>query len=808
MALHVTFGARLEGLAEGLIDQLKKDWNDPFESPVVVFPNRLVEQWFKQYCVKREKALANLTCLRVERFAWQALRADYATAKGAKADAIGPLPMEYLALAIVAYLKQPDVLDKELFRPIKNYCAPEGQIDERKLYDLAARLAMLFLEYERSRPAGKDDAGFIAAWQKASPRYFGDKEPDKEAWQQALYAAVLQKRNGDDSILEKALKKILEGKGVTQLITLPYLAQEVEEVTTTQMKGPVYFFGLAGLGQTYLSVLRKYADAHQVYAYVPDVVSGVTSSLAEKWGEHGRSATAMWRTLIDLNKGDELAESKDKFALPDPHVLSAPSKLREIEALHTNVCRLLKEGEKLSDMLVVAPDMPAYAMEIRQVFAASYKGDGVHIPVQILNANAKASFVAAAIEKLFSITREKDVTRADFFDLINNPVVKAVRGLSDDDVGAYAAWVNAMGVYRDGSGATAARQDWLRATRRLLLSTLSGDSFGGIEPYADMDSGDEGRLFRFVALVDDLEDWLTLVREPETITGADRLQAIRGALEKWAHLEKPSDDMKGEAFLFTRALEALEQTALLLHAGCDEVPMATIERAVLSVFSRASYARGDVFTGGLSFATFDASVLPPAKHVFFLGCDSRAFPGEDQIDSLDLRRHRPMPGDVTRPSRNLNGFLSLVRNTGASLTLSFVNKDLQKDEDFYASSVILDLREALMEERKESLKEKEIPLDEKRPWRDLFTSRARRNRAAYDRLVGEKDAVVQTSTPLACQDAGEKPKRVTISQLKNFLEDPCKFQIERRLKQDDADDQSAEIEPIAFAPLEWSNVVR
>ncbi len=44
-----------------------------------------------------------------------------------------------------------------------------------------------------------------------------------------------------------------------------------------------------------------------------------------------------------------------------------------------------------------------------------------------------------------------------------------------------------------------------------------------------------------------------------------------------------------------------------------------------------------VFTGGITFASFQPNRILPAKYVFIIGLDSKAFPGVDRKNNLDLR---------------------------------------------------------------------------------------------------------------------------------------------------------------------------
>ena len=66
--------------------------------------------------------------------------------------------------------------------------------------------------------------------------------------------------------------------------------------------------------------------------------------------------------------------------------------------------------------------------------------------------------------------------------------------------------------------------------------------------------------------------------------------------------------------------------------------------------------------------------------------------------------------------------LKQYQNAGENFFISYVNKNLKTDEDFYPSSFILELKN---DEKYED--DEIISLDEKRPWTELFTKKQYKN---------------------------------------------------------------------------------
>ena len=97
-------------------------------------------------------------------------------------------------------------------------------------------------------------------------------------------------------------------------------------------------------------------------------------------------------------------------------VTTAPSKIREVEALHSRICKLLSEKDAqgnpkatIADILVVSPNIDDYRTAIFQVFDQTR--DGFHIPFNIVDSAARDSHTANALSTLFSIREKGTLSR-------------------------------------------------------------------------------------------------------------------------------------------------------------------------------------------------------------------------------------------------------------------------------------------------------------------------------------------------------------------------------------------------------------
>ena len=71
--LHLKFALNLENLADEMIKAISAKWTNPFEAPVVIFPDPKLEQWFRLRWMKKKGVLANLNKSTIDRFLFDIL---------------------------------------------------------------------------------------------------------------------------------------------------------------------------------------------------------------------------------------------------------------------------------------------------------------------------------------------------------------------------------------------------------------------------------------------------------------------------------------------------------------------------------------------------------------------------------------------------------------------------------------------------------------------------------------------------------------------------------------------------------------
>ena len=478
--------------------------------------------------------------------------------------------------------------------------------------------------------------------------------------------------------------------------------------------------------------------------------------------------------------------------------VNAPSKIREVEALHGKICSILQSNPKahLNDFLVLCPDVSAYEREISRVF----NQDGVSFPKvpYCLNAAAKRDGdVTEALKLLFSIALNRSFTRLDFAGIINNKAIQGSRGIVPEDVDAWQRAILQMNVYRNGKK----DDDWEYAKRRLVLAkavnaqdpehdVVSLQS-GLAIPYADI-GFDDSSIVRFIAVVDGLHRWINSFADNRGMTVAD-LDTLEQELRFWFSNEGV-DGKEGNAVLGKLVSEVRFWKTFGL--GECKIPMHTLFYSLFDLSQETISTSGALFTEGVSFVDFDLSYVLDAEYVFFLGAGSNVFPTVESHSEIDLR-----PESNSRQEEEYRAFKAQAFQ-GGCFSVSYVNRDLKGDVEFFPSPFLVDL----VKDIEDTQEERGVPLDETRPWSELFTKKEYKDKDYYVGLFhGNEDPEEEFDFK-----GNEIPSRVTLSQMKNFLKEALQYQFERACgKPDDVAEQlEDQYEPTNPSPLASSQLVR
>jgi len=584
-------------------------------------------------------------------------------------------------------------------------------------------------------------------------------------------------------------------------------------------------------------------DFEDIPEYDEQNPQGQENDLLVNWGRSGRDNIKLW---CQASNYDFNFEGIDKTDLPQDSLLhkvqyaiahrtdldkidqkdvtdgslsvtAAPTRIREIENLHTQICKLLQAGGRVEDILVVSPCLDDYRTAISVVFdqtsakKSTEETGYLHVPFAIVDSPAKSSLTENALKDLFSILDQQTITRPVFFSLIRNPVVQSARGIQNEDVDAWQDWVAETNTYRTRNG----KDDWLKVINRLLLAQMTANDTPfneeTIRPYSNMACSDKASLCRFIECVKAIEKWIDFGKGKSI----SDLEELSNQLNNWIGMQKVSDSLKSESIVYKRVFDALSLLYYQVSAGLSKISRNIVKQTLLLAAQGTEYSCGNLFVNGITFMKFAPNRTLPVKHLFLIGADATSFPGSVQQTPLDLRKTcKPWPGDDSPVFKNRYAFLCQFMSTAESFHLSYVNRDIKKDAELYPSSVINDLRKFIEKAPNEStLKWRDIPisLDETRNFDELWTMKSLRNKVAYDNMMlgGKTENAPQASTSTPILHVPKPAERVSFSNLSKFLFDPFQFKVGQMLKKDDEEDLEKEtFEPACFDNLDTSIILK
>ena len=558
----------------------------------------------------------------------------------------------------------------------------------------------------------------------------------------------------DPYLLDFYSSLLLDLKNNYKLVTLKNACEKNYEFNEVPN---LFFFGFISFSDTELAILKEYEKGHTFNVYQ------LKCDLDKDFMELG--------TTITISK--------------------SLNQLREIEYIHSTICKKLQDepNTSLSDFLVIAPNIGEYETLINRVFHQD-NVDYPNIQFSINNVETKDTDLTSALTELIDISHKEFFTRKDFDGLISNPLVMKVRNITDEEVDTFNQAVINTNVYRERES----QDDWDYIKKRLLLSKLSGITdensnkivnLSGKDyiPYASIGFSDDS-IVKFVKLINDLKSWMSLINNSKTVT-PNFLNEIKKELDKWFSL-KNDDDIETN-FIYKNLVNII---SIFNDFGLNDIPVDVLFYSLLDASRQAKSSKGDILASGVTFVSFEDSYVLNAPYVYFLGASSNNLPTRDSRSEIyELKNSN---ADIES-----NLFYLTFLNSSKELNLSYVEKDLKTEEEFYPSVFISNL----LELTGKKVVTKDIPLDESRNVNELFTSREFKNKEYYDNLLKAKKPENNVE-----KDEGKQIllDTITLSNIEKYLKEPLMFQADRLLKDDNdnSKDIMKEYEPFTLNKLQ------
>ncbi|CAB3752488.1 exodeoxyribonuclease V subunit gamma [Paraburkholderia humisilvae] len=424
------------------------------------------------------------------------------------------------------------------------------------------------------------------------------------------------------------------------------------------------------------------------------------------------TSTMLQQLQDDIRDLRPRKETRELWPDVDPHADHsirfhiAHSAQREVEILHDQLLAAFADDPTLRprDVIVMVPDIEAYAPHIQAVFGLLDANDPRYIPFSVAD-RGQRDFdpLLGAVETLLALPQSR-VTVSDVLDLLEVPALRARFEIAEDDLPKLHNWIGGANIRWGLHGEQRASLDlpkagnddapntWAFGLRRMMLGYAVGDkseAWCEIEPYAEIGGLDAALLGPLTRLIDALDDTWKTLRTPATVDEwCRRLRELKNTF--FAPVD--SDD----AYTLGRLDSALEAW----RDACDdaaltgELPLSIVADYWLSQLEEGSLSQR-FFAGAVTFATLMPMRAIPFRCVCLLGMNDGDYPRTRTPLDFDLMRQNYRPGDRSRREDDRYLFLEALLSAREHLHVSWVGRSVTDNTPRPPSVLVGQLREHL-----------------------------------------------------------------------------------------------------------------
>ena len=532
--------------------------------------------------------------------------------------------------------------------------------------------------------------------------------------------------------------------------------------------------------------------------------------------EHPSQLAQMQSSILNLEPQSEvtvaLHEDDDSITLITTH-----SAQREVEVLHDHLLAWFDADTQLQprDVMVMVPDMEAFAPHIQAVFGRFAPGQTRHIPFSVADTTARQSPLVQALSQLLSLPASR-VTLADWLSLFEVDAVRKRFGLVQGDVDQIQVWLTMAGV-RWGLNAQHRRawglpsrvvgldqNTWAFGLRRLLLGyAVGGDTpWGGNFPQAGIKGLDANLVSRLLEWVEAVS--LTLQELSDDKTPTQWTDTMSDMVERFFEANDDAEDR-----LIQRLLEPLEAW----QKSCDEARLDTpLPLQVVSDHWLSQIQEGGLqqrfFGGGVQFGTLMPMRSIPFKVICLLGMNDGDYPRQTTPRDFDLMAQSWRAGDRSRREDDRYLFLEGVLSARQKLYISWQGHRSTDNSEQPPSVLVAQLIEFLNGGWTPARESQQQPLQ---PFSESYFLQGSAF-TTYDkdwaRVHAGPDSVDQSSATKRGMPSGPNvstmPQQITLEELRRLVRQPVEvfFRTRMGVMLDGVDEIAQEEEPFFLNGLE------
>ena len=681
---------------------------DPFVPLTVIVQSFGLGQWLKLQMAEREGIAANIDDKLPAAFLWQFYQHLMPELRDLRQS---PYERHRLVWRIMRLLKD----NPGLSGAVRNYLEAPGDTDLR-LFQLASELTLLLDEYLMYRP------DWINRWESDDYEALGHEQWQRDLWRLTqtdlrdsnyLHRAELHQRamltlNANSELPWRRLS-------IFGLSTMPPLQLETFRAIARHCEVDIYFLNPC---EHYWGDIVSPRDLarRSVRALInpdeqiPDEdYLEVGNPLLSSLGKQGRELLEMMletpevqsvesfmrsdtsdalgfvkNDILDLTFGGEFGfgETPPRQSLCDDslQVHVCHSRLREVEVLKDQILRQIEinPGIRLSDILVMVPDIADYAPFIRAVFTGDFT-------YRLRDTSSlEHSTLLTGFLSLMNLP-ESRFTGPQVMDLLEVPAIMRRLKLGQEDLETLSHWINGAGIRweLDGSSKESRwslppkhQNTWRFGLDRLLLGFAmeeQKDTWQDILPF-DVDPAETvllGKLCDFIDLLAGYRDQLNVSH-----SAADWFTIITRMVNEFF---APTGN---ENLEISQLLEMTEE--LTTRAGLadytDPLSGQMVSHAIRKMLTGQGQRAGFI-SGGITFATLVPMRSIPFRLVCLLGMNDSDYPRDTRPHSFDLiadSTHRK--GDRSKKLDDRYLFLEALMSARDTFYVSYVGRSARDNK--------------------------------------------------------------------------------------------------------------------------------
>ena len=717
---------RMEGLLELLLSYVKERPLTPLQSETILVQSNGMKHWLT-LSLAHTSALGICAATRLELPSsqlWQIYRSVLGADKLPTHMALDKAPSVWRILR-----RLPEWLKDPCFSPLAHYLGDDTQ--GSRAFGLAQQLADVLDGYQNYR------ADWLEHW--AAGRDVLDRGqtlPPAQAWQAAMWRDLLgdvqshlpQAQTGFQarSDVHKAFMQALKVLSAQQLRAVLPPRLLVFGITALPMQT---LEALVALGRFIPVLMFVHNPSREHWGHLTESLIPEGHPLLAAWGKHGRdylhaidnfeaadpNAAPFERVNLFIDPLNEARDAGQQASVLQalqsailrldtpptaPVLLSQPdhslqfvqthSAQREVEVLHDRILAWLDADPHLqpSDIMVMVPDMAAFAPHIHAVFnrfqQQAHTTGSRHLPYAVADTTAHQEPTVQALQTLLQLPQLR-WSLGEWLGLFQVEMVRNRYDLQAQDVQDLHQLLSDAGVrwgldgqHRQHWGVQAniphhAHNTWVFGLQRLLLGYALGVTDNAHATWQDTFSqtGVDGLDAPVVsALLRSLQDvQLSLQQLSQDHTPSQWVQLLQALVARFFKVGGDADQR-----LLDRILTPLEQwlNDCQLAQFDSPVALAVVRSHWLAQMDAGGLQRR-FMGGGVQFATLMPMRAIPFKVVCLLGMNDGAYPRSPAPRDFDLMSHPSLgrAGDRARREDDRYLFLEAVLSARERLYVSW-----------------------------------------------------------------------------------------------------------------------------------------